>query len=59
MHYDPVLTSWEKEGLARVSDDGQVVMNEEGSGIRNGGWYAFPSERTQPEFTAVDYLQIK
>ena len=58
MHYDPLVFSWVKEGLARVSDDGQVVINEDGSGIRSGGWYAFPSERTQPEFTHVEYVQI-
>jgi hypothetical protein len=34
-----LVSSGEKEGLARVSDDGQVIINEEGSGIGNGGWH--------------------
>jgi hypothetical protein len=59
MRYDAKASNWAKEGPPRVSDDGQVVINDDGSGIRGGGWYAFPSERTQPEFTHVDYLQIE
>jgi hypothetical protein len=59
MRYDSQAGSWLREGMARVSDDGKVVMNEEGSGISRGGWYAFPSELRQPEFTNVDYIQIE
>ena len=59
MRYDSKECRWAREGTARVSDDGLRVINEDGSGIRGGGWYAFPSARTQPEFTVVDYLQIE
>ena len=59
MRYDSKAGRWVKEGTARVSDDGKAVMNDEGVGLRGGGWYAFPSERTHPEFTDVDFLQIE
>jgi Glucodextranase, domain B len=59
MHYDERAGSWKKEGTARVGDDGKAVVNEDGSGIRGGGWYAFPGEKTQPEFTNVDFIQIE
>lgn len=59
MRYDEREGRWKKEGMARVSDDGKAVINEGGSGIRGGGWYAFPSEKTQPEFTNVDFIQIE
>ncbi len=59
MRYDAKAGRWAKEGTARVSDDGKAVINNDGSGIRGGGWYAFPSERTHPEYTFVDFMQIE
>ena len=59
MRYDSKAGRWAKEGTARVSDDGKTVINDDGSGIRGGGWYAFPSEKTHPEFTNVDFMQIE
>lgn len=60
MRYDARACRWLREaGGARVSADGQTVETDEGSGIRGGGWYAFPDERTHAEFTDVNYLQIE
>jgi hypothetical protein len=59
MRYDSQMGRWAKEGMAHVSDDGKTVTNEDGSGIRGGGWYAFPGEKTQPEFTNIDFMQIE
>lgn len=59
MHYDSKTGRWVQEGTAHISDDGQAVINDDGSGIRAGGWYSFPSQRTQPEFTNVDFMQIE
>lgn len=59
MRYDSKTGLWAKEGTARVSDDGKTVLNDDGSGIRGGGWYAFPSEKTHPEFTNIDFMQIE
>jgi hypothetical protein len=59
MRYNSTAGRWLKEGMAHVSDDAQTIENDDGYGIGGGGWYAFPSERTQPEVTDVDYLQIE
>jgi hypothetical protein len=59
MRYDSQAGRWVREGTARVSDDGKAVINDDGSGIRGGGWYAFPSEKTHPEFTNIDFMQIE
>lgn len=59
MRYNSTAGRWMKEGTAHVSDDAQAIVNDDGHGIRGGGWYAFPSERTQPELTNVNYVQIE
>lgn len=59
MRYDAQAGRWIREGTARASEDGKAVVTDGGSGIRRGGWYAFPSEKTHPEFTNVDFLQIE
>jgi hypothetical protein len=59
MRYNSTAGHWVKEGTAHVSDDALTIVNDEGHGIRGGGWYAFPSERTQPELTNVNYVQIE
>jgi hypothetical protein len=59
MRYDAQSGRWAKEdGGARVSDDGQTVESETGSGIRGGGWYAFPGQQTYAEYTSANFLQI-
>jgi len=59
MRYDSGKGRWVKEGTAHVSDDALEIENDDGDGIRGGGWYAFPAEFTRPELTFVDYLQIQ
>src|SRR5262249_17519885 len=59
MRYDSGKGRWVKEGMAHVSDDALEIENDDGDGIRGGGWYAFPAEFTRPELTFVDYLQIE
>ncbi|MBC7929584.1 MAG: Ig-like domain-containing protein, partial [Rubrivivax sp.] len=59
MRYDERAGSWKKEGTARVSDDAKAIVGETGGGIRGGGWYAFPGEKTQPELTNVEFIQIE
>lgn len=59
MHFDLKAGRWLKEGTAHISDDGKVIINDEGSGIRGGGWYAFPGQRTHPEFTSINFMQIE
>jgi hypothetical protein len=59
MRYDAQTGRWTKEdGGARVSDDGKLIESEAGSGIRGGGWYAFPGEQTYAEYTSANFLQI-
>jgi hypothetical protein len=59
MRYDTQTGRWASEGGASVSGNGQIVESDAGSGIRGGGWYAFPGERTYAEYTDVDFLQIE
>lgn len=59
MRYDAPTGRWAREGGASVSADGQTVESDAGSGIRGGGWYAFPGEQTYAEYTSVNFLQIE
>ena len=59
MHYDPQTGRWSRQGGASVRSDGKTVESDPGSGIRGGGWYAFPGEQTYAEYTSVTFLQIE
>lgn len=59
MRYDAQTGHWTRDGGGSVSGDGQTVTSDPGSGIRSGGWYAFPGERTYAEYTSVNFLQIE
>jgi hypothetical protein len=59
MRYHPQTGRWAEEGGASVSSDGKTVDSDAGSGIRGGGWYAFPGRQTYAEYTNVNFLQIK